>query len=79
MCQSPGRLFKGKKMAGRFGNERSTMRNLRLVDIDNDRNLLVVRGAVPGPNGGYVVVRQTNKVKRSGGVGTPTAKKKGAK
>ena len=79
MCQSPGRLFKGKKMAGRFGNERSTMRNLRLVDIDNDRNLLVVRGAVPGPNGGYVVVRQTNKVKRSGGVGTPTSKKKGAK
>jgi large subunit ribosomal protein L3 len=79
MCQSPGRLFKGKKMAGRFGNERSTMRNLRLVDIDSDRNLLVVRGAVPGPNGGYVVVRQTNKVKRSGGVGTPTSKKKGAK
>ena len=79
MCQSPGRLFKGKKMAGRFGNERSTMRNLRLVDVDNDRNLLVVRGAVPGPNGGYVVVRQTNKVKRSGGVGTPTSKKKGAK
>ena len=79
MCQSPGRLFKGKKMAGRFGNERSTMRNLRLVDVDNDRNLLVVRGAVPGPNGGYVVVRQTNKVKRSGGAGTPTSKKKGAK
>ena len=79
MCQFPGRLFKGKKMAGRFGNERSTMRNLRLVNIDNDRNLLVVRGAVPGPNGGYVVVRQTNKVKRSGGVGTPTSKKKGAK
>ena len=79
MCQSPGRLFKGKKMAGRFGNERSTMRNLRLVDIDNDRNLLVVRGAVPGPNGGYVVVRQTNKVRRSGGVGTPAMKKKGAK
>ncbi|MGI9446297.1 MAG: 50S ribosomal protein L3 [Pirellulales bacterium] len=79
MCQSPGRLFKGKKMAGRFGNERSTMRNLRLVDVDSDRNLLVVRGAVPGPNGGYVVVRQTNKVKRSGGVGTPATKKKGAK
>ena len=55
------------------------MRNLRLVNIDNDRNLLVVRGAVPGPNGGYVVVRQTNKVKRSGGVGTPASKKKGAK
>ena len=66
MCQSPGRLFKGKKMAGRFGNERSTMRNLRLVDVDNDRNLLVVRGAVPGPNGGYVVVRQNQQSKAFG-------------
>jgi large subunit ribosomal protein L3 len=79
MCQSPGRLFKGKKMAGRFGNERSTMRNLRLVGVDAERNLLMVRGAVPGPNGGYVVVRQTNKVRRVATVGTPTSKKKGAK
>ena len=79
MCQSPGRLFKGKKMAGRFGNERSTMRNLRLVGIDAERNLLMVRGAVPGPNGGYVVVRQTNKVRRVATVGTPTSKKKGGK
>lgn len=77
MCQSPGRLFKGKKMAGRYGNERSTMRNLRLMSIDSERNLLVVRGAVPGPNGGYVVVRQTNKLRRSAAVGTPTSKKKG--
>jgi len=77
MCQSPGRLFKGKKMAGRYGNERSTMRNLRLVSIDSERNLLIVRGAVPGPNGGYVMVRQTNKLRRSATVGTPTSKKKG--
>ena len=79
MCQSPGRLFKGKKMAGRFGNERSTTRNLRLVGIDAERNLLMVRGAVPGPNGGYLVVWQTNKLRRVATVGTPTSKKKGAK
>ena len=78
MCQSPGRLFKGKKMAGRYGNERSTMRNLRLVSIDSERNLLIVRGAVPGPNGGYVMVRQTNKLRRAAAAGAPTSKKKGA-
>ena len=67
MNTSPGRVFKGKKMAGRMGNERSTMRNVKLVRIDRENNLLLVRGAVPGPNGGYVMVRQTNKVKRRGG------------
>ena len=67
MNTSPARVFKGKRMAGRFGNERSTMRNVKLVRIDVENNLLLVRGAVPGPNGGYVVVRQTNKVKRRGG------------
>jgi len=67
MNTSPGRVFKGKRMAGRFGNERSTMRNVKLFRIDVENNLLLVRGAVPGPNGGYVVVRQTNKVKRRGG------------
>ncbi len=58
----PGRTFKGKKMAGQMGNERSTMRNIRVVRVDKENNLLLVRGAVPGPNGGYVVVRQTNKL-----------------
>lgn len=81
MNTSPGRVFKGKRMAGRFGNERSTMRNVKLVRIDLENNLLLVRGAVPGPNGGYVMVRQTNKVKRRGGPApTGGAKKKaGAK
>jgi large subunit ribosomal protein L3 len=81
MNTSPARVFKGKRMAGRFGNERSTMRNVKLVRIDLENNLLLVRGAVPGPNGGYVVVRQTNKVKRRGGPApTGGAKKKaGAK
>lgn len=56
-----GRIKKGKKMAGRYGNERSTMRNLDVVRIDEATNSLLVRGAVPGPNGGFVVIRQTNK------------------
>jgi len=78
MNTSPARVFKGKKMAGRFGNERSTMRNVKLVGIDAERNLLLVRGAVPGPNGGYVMVRQTNKLKRVGAA-APTGRKKGGK
>ena len=80
MNTSPARVFKGKRMAGRYGNERSTMRNLKLVRIDKDHNLLLVRGAIPGPNGSYVVVKQTNKIKRVGGPAAPTGKKKaGAK
>jgi len=58
----PSRIPKGKKMAGQYGNARSTVRNLKVVKIDVDHHLLVVRGAVPGPNGGFVMVSQTNKV-----------------
>ncbi|SRR6056297_304159 len=58
----PSRTFKGKKMAGQYGNTRVTSRNLQLVKVDAENNLLLVRGAVPGPNGGYVMVQQTNKV-----------------
>jgi large subunit ribosomal protein L3 len=75
MNTSPARVFKGKRMAGRFGNERSTMRNLKLVRIDHDNNLLLVRGAVPGPAGSYVIVRQTNKIRKIG-VAAPAGKKK---
>lgn len=57
----PSRVFPGTKMAGQYGNERVTVKNLRLVRVDNDSNLLLVRGAVPGPNGGYVVVRRSVK------------------
>lgn len=56
-----GRPKRGKRMAGRYGATRTTARNLRLVRIDGDRHLLLVRGAVPGPNGGLVLVRPTNK------------------
>src|SRR5262249_28513708 len=58
----PRRTVKNKKMAGQMGNVRKTMRNLKLVRIDKEQNLLLVRGAVPGPNGSYVIVRQTNKL-----------------
>lgn len=59
---SPGRVLKGKRMGGRYGNERVTVRNLKLVRIDGENNLLLVHGAIPGPNGGYVIIRPTNKL-----------------
>jgi large subunit ribosomal protein L3 len=59
-----GRPKKGKRMAGRYGAERVTIRNLRLVRIDADNHLVLVRGAVPGPNGSLVLVRPTNKKSR---------------
>ena len=59
---SPSRLFKGRRMAGQYGNAKTTSRNLELVRVDEENNLLLVRGAVPGPNGGFVSVRETNKV-----------------
>jgi large subunit ribosomal protein L3 len=62
MSASPSRLFKGRRMAGQYGATRTTIRNLELVSIDSDHNLLVIRGAVPGPNGGYLIVKETNKV-----------------
>ena len=50
-------------MAGCYGNEKVTIRNLRLVKIDADNHLILVRGAVPGPNGGLIFIRPTNKKK----------------
>ena len=61
-CTDPHRIFKGRRMAGRFGADRHTVRNLKVVKVDLENNLLLVRGAIPGPNGGYVMVRQTNKL-----------------
>jgi large subunit ribosomal protein L3 len=58
----PGRVFKGKKMAGQYGAARITVRNLKIAKVDVENNLLLVRGAVPGPAGAYVMVRETNKV-----------------
>lgn len=58
----PSRVPKGRRMAGRYGNQQCTARNLKVVLIDPENHLLVVRGAVPGPNGGFVTILKTNKV-----------------
>ena len=57
-----GRPKKGKKMAGHMGHDRVTARNLKVVRIDPDNNLLLVHGAVPGPAGGMLIIRETNKL-----------------
>lgn len=59
---TPSRVERGTRMPGQYGNARTTVRNQKLVSIDAERNLLMIRGAVPGPNGGYVIVRKTNKL-----------------
>ncbi len=56
-CQTPGRVWKGKKMSGQMGNVKTTVQNLEVVRVDADRNLLLVKGAVPGAKGGDVVIR----------------------
>jgi large subunit ribosomal protein L3 len=61
--QSPGRVFPGKKMSGHMGNVRRTVQNLEIVRVDSARNLLLVRGAVPGAKGGHVIVRPSVKAK----------------
>ena len=60
-CQTPGRVFKGKKMAGHMGSERVTTQGLEVVRVDSERNLLLIKGAVPGAPGGHVIVRPTVK------------------
>ncbi len=62
MSASPSRVFKGARMAGQYGNARVTVRNLKVYRVDEANNLLLVNGAVPGPNGGWLVIRETNKV-----------------
>ncbi len=62
-CQTPGRVFKGKKMAGHMGAEQVTVQTLEVVRVDAERNLLLIKGAVPGAPGGDVVVRPTVKAK----------------
>nr|WP_086938962.1 50S ribosomal protein L3 [Thaumasiovibrio occultus] len=56
-CQTPGRVFKGKKMAGHMGAERVTTQNLEIVRVDAERNLLLIKGAVPGATGSDVIVK----------------------
>ena len=61
--QSPGRVFKGKKMAGHLGAERVTVQNLEVVSVDAEKNLLLIRGAVPGATGADVIIRPAVKAK----------------
>jgi large subunit ribosomal protein L3 len=61
--QTPGRVFKGKKMSGHMGNVRRTTQNLEVVRVDTERNLLLIRGAVPGHKGGRVIVRPAVKAR----------------
>jgi large subunit ribosomal protein L3 len=61
-CQTPGRVFKGKKMAGHMGVERVATQNLKIVRVDAERNLILVKGAVPGATGGIVMIRPAVKV-----------------
>ncbi|MBK5288134.1 MAG: 50S ribosomal protein L3, partial [Acidimicrobiia bacterium] len=60
-CATPARVFKGMKMAGQTGNVKTTTLNLEVVEGDGERNLILVRGSVPGPNGGLVFVRSAVK------------------
>jgi large subunit ribosomal protein L3 len=62
-CQTPGRVFKGKKMSGHMGDERVTTQGLEVVRVDVERNLLLIKGAVPGAPGGEVIVRPTVKAR----------------
>jgi large subunit ribosomal protein L3 len=57
----PSRVLPGMRMGGHMGNERVTVRNLEIIEIDTEDNVIVVKGAVPGPNGGYVVVRRSKR------------------
>lgn len=65
-CQFPGRVFKGKKMAGQMGNVNRTAQNLEVIKVDDERNLILIKGAVPGSKNGKVIVKPSVK-KRAGG------------
>ena len=61
MCQTPGRVIKGKKMSGHMGDRKRTTQSLDLVRVDNERGLLLIKGSIPGSKGGDVIVRSANK------------------
>ncbi len=63
MRQTPGHVFKGKRMPGHMGQDRRTMQNMTVVKVLEDKNILLIKGSVPGANGDYVVVRTAKKVK----------------
>ena len=62
-CSYPGRVMKGKKLPGHFGVEKVTVQNLAVVKVDEEKNLILVKGAIPGPKGGIVTIKNTVKTK----------------
>ncbi|MDQ5983936.1 MAG: 50S ribosomal protein L3 [Eubacteriales bacterium SKADARSKE-1] len=60
-CSDPSRVFKGKKLPGHLGAERVTVQNLQVAKVDNENNLIAIKGAVPGPNGGIVMICESKK------------------
>ena len=66
-CATPGRTFKGQRMAGRMGGERVTIQNLEVVDVDTEHSLILVKGAVPGANGSIVFIKDAVKATTKGG------------
>ena len=56
-CQTPGKVWKGKKMSGHMGDEKKTIQNLKIASIDSDNNLLLIKGAIPGPTGSNVILK----------------------
>jgi large subunit ribosomal protein L3 len=63
-AKGPARVFKGRRMPGHYGNERVTAQNLEVIKVEPDRNILMVRGAVPGPRGGLLVIKKAVKAKK---------------
>ena len=78
-CQDPGKVFKGKKMAGHMGTARVTTQNLQVIRIDTDRGLVMVKGAVPGNKGGWVTVKDAVKKPQPENVITPAALRSAAR
>ena len=72
-CQDPGKVFKGKKMAGHMGAARVTTQNLQVVKTDVERGLLMIKGAVPGSKGGWVTIKDAVKKAAPEGLPTPAA------
>jgi large subunit ribosomal protein L3 len=65
MCATPGRTFKGMKMSGRMGNDRITIQNLEVAVVDAEKNLLAVKGSIPGAKGGIVIIRPATKSQKN--------------
>ena len=70
-CQDPGKVFKGKKMAGQLGNKRVTTQNLQIESVDNDEGIILIKGSVPGSKGGFVFIKDAVKAKLNSDIPFP--------